>query len=97
MEYTIKVTICPTVREATYAARVFISGDDGTKHVDTEQIWECSLLALDPSDRANALIWAMSLLNEMVGKLGPDAILGQIAGQGKLMDELFTHQGLYLS
>lgn len=97
MEYTIKVTISPTVHEATFAARLFVSGDDGERHVDTEQVWETSLLAMDPDDEADALIWVMSLLNEMVGKLATDVIIGHLAGKGKPMSQLFMHKGLFLS
>lgn len=97
MEFTIKVTISPTIHEATFSARLFVSGDDGEKHVGTEQVWETSLLAMDPDDEADALIWAMTLLNEMVQKLGTDAIVGHLAAKGKPMSQLFLHQGLYLS
>lgn len=97
MEWTVKVTIAPTVHESSYAARLFISGDDGERHIDTEQIWETSIEAIHPDASADARIFAMSLLNEMVNKLGPDAILGNLAGANKRMDDLFAPRQLFLT
>lgn len=96
MEYTLKITVSPTIHEDTYAARIFISADDDTNHVDTEQIWETSLLALTPGETADPRMWALMLIREIRDRLEPDAWNGHIGGKAITMLDLFKPQGHYL-
>lgn len=89
MEYDLSITIRPTVHEDSYAARIFITGHEDNRNVGCEQIWECSLLALNPGETADPRMWALHLMREVVMRLEPDAWSGHIGSKAKTMLNLF--------
>lgn len=89
MEYDLSVTVRPTVHEDSYAVRIFVTGHEDHRNVGTEQIWECSLLALDPGETADPRMWALMLLRETVMRLEPDAWGQYIGPKAKTMLSLF--------
>lgn len=96
MEYTLRVTISPTINEDQYAARVFIARDDDVRHIDTHQVYECNISIIDPHENTGQLVWAMAALNLLTEKLGPDAILNDLAGSRKSMEDLDTPKSISL-
>lgn len=85
MEYTLKVTVSPTIHKETVAARIFIAIDEDDRHVETVQVWEASLYALDPAETADPNLWALAVLREITERLGTDAMTQHITGQAKTM------------
>jgi hypothetical protein len=66
-----------------------VTGHEDNRNVGTEQIWECSLLALNPGETADPRMWALMLLRETVMRLEPYAWENHVGPRAKTMLSLF--------
>lgn len=89
MEYDLSVTIRPTVHQDSYAARIFVTGHEDNRNVGCVQIWECSLLALDPGETTDPRMWALMLVRDVMTRLEPDAWAGHVGPKAITMLGLF--------
>ena len=89
MEYTLKITMSPTVHEHTLAARVFITASDGNSGSQTAQIWECSVDSISVNDKMDPVVWSAHLLNQVSIMLTGAAFGTYVQGQENTMEELF--------
>lgn len=96
MEYTLKLTVTPTVHEDSFSARLFIAIDEDDKHVDTVQIWEASILAIFPVETADPNMWALIMLNDIRDRLETETWRAHVEGTAKTMLSLTEPKQHYL-
>lgn len=89
MEYTLRMSISPTVHEDSLAVRVFINASDGKGYSKTAQVWECSLAAVPAYGDTDPVQFAANLVTSAAVRLASASMHTIMQGQEKSMDELF--------
>lgn len=91
MDYTLKVTICPTEKQDTFRAHLFIVGTDDNRHIGAAPIYAEEQWAMHAHRETDAQLWALYVLRDLVSRLDTHVYGERTREQAPLMVDLFEH------